>query len=179
MSNSENSEAFIPKKRKIPVWLRAVLIKAWFAGAVYFFIGWGLFINTTDQLDITLALGLVLGIITDVVVNNIFRGMKRKNIDYYKYMMFPRKKIASFFLNIIYAIILSFLIAYTYNFINYAAIKINSLPENSIVLGAEPILFGIFCVAYDMLFLAVKRLIMNGLKNRDNKDDKTSIDIKE
>jgi hypothetical protein len=81
--------------------------------------------------------------------------------------MFPKKSILSFFLNVLYAVVLSFLIAYTYNFINYAIIQIRNLPPNSIVLGAEPILFGIFCLAYDMLFLGVKRLIFCNRKKDD------------
>jgi hypothetical protein len=174
MSDLDNNDIAVYKKKRLPTWLKAILIKAWFAGAVYFFIGWGLFINTTDQLDITLAIGLVLGIITDVVVNRIFRGMERGRLEYHRFMMFPKKKITSFFLNVLYAIILAFIVAYTYNIINYAAIKLNNLPETSIVLGAEPILFGVFYTAYDLLFLQIKKAVVRTRsKDGENKENKT------
>jgi hypothetical protein len=39
-------------------WLKASLIKFWFYGAVYFFVGWGLFLASGDQLDLIVVLGL-------------------------------------------------------------------------------------------------------------------------
>ncbi|MEX1377482.1 MAG: hypothetical protein AB1Z23_08395 [Eubacteriales bacterium] len=164
----ENKEFVVKKKRKLPTWLKAVLIKFWFAGAVYFFVGWGLFLNTTDQLDLALVIGLVLGTITDLMVNRIFHGMEHVGNEYSIFMMFPKKNFASFLLNVLYGIILSFIVAYTYHFINAAIIQIKYLPETSVVLGAEPILFGVFCMSYDMLFLLVKRLFKKEAQKNEN-----------
>jgi len=147
------------KRKKLPPFVKAAFIKFWFGGAVYFFVGWGLFLNTSDQLDLVLVLGLALGLCTDLLVNNILRGMN-KDGDYSRYMMFPRKRFLSFLLNVIYGICLSFVVAYTYHFINIAAIGIFNLHETSVVLGAEPILYGVFCMSYDMLFLLIKKSII-------------------
>ena len=155
----DNKELVVKNKKKLPAWLKVIIIKFWFAGAVYFFVGWGLFLNTIDQLDLTLAIGLVLGAITDLMVNRIFRSMEQGGNEYSIYMMFPKKNFANFLFNVLYGIILAFAVAYTYHFINVAAIHIKRLPETSVVLGAEPILFGVFCMAYDMLFLLIKRLL--------------------
>ena len=158
----------VRKKRKWPAWLKAALIKFWFAGAVYFFIGWGLFIHTADQLDLTLVLGLVLGIVTDLIVNKIFTGMERGKGEYHPYMMVPQRKYWGFLLNIAYAIALCACVAYTYHIINVAAIRLYDLPETSVALGAEPILFGVFCMAYDMLFLKIKKYIVKRKTENEN-----------
>lgn len=152
--------AIVKKKRKIPVWLKAILIKIWFAGAVFFFVGWGLFISSTDQLDLMLVLGVVFGAVTDLIVNRIFFFMEREKGEYLPFMMVSRKKYLGFILNILYGILLCTFVVYTYQVINVAAISIFKLNENIIVLGAEPILFGVFCMVYDMLFIQIKKLIV-------------------
>ena len=156
----------VKKSKKWPAAVKALLIKAWFAGAVYFFVGWGLFINSLDQLDLTLALGLVLGAVTDLMINRILVTFMDNGGDTYKkYIMFYSKKFYFFWVNILYGVLLSFLIAYTYHAINLIAVRLNDLAENAVVLGAEPILYGIFFTAYDALLVAVK----NTIKKRMNK----------
>lgn len=165
MSSLKTSQA-VKKSKKWPAAVKALLIKAWFAGAVYFFVGWGLFINSLDQLDLTLALGLVLGAVTDLMVNRILVTFMDNGGDTYKkYIMFYSKKFYFFWVNILYGVLLSFLIAYTYHAINLIAVRLNDLAENAVVLGAEPILYGIFFTAYDALLVAVK----NTIKKRMNK----------
>lgn len=57
----------------LPGWLKAVLLKAWFAGAACFFIFWGLGLYLTNLGDMLLVFGLALGLVTDLLVNNILR----------------------------------------------------------------------------------------------------------
>ena len=148
------------KSKKWPAAVKALLIKAWFAGAVYFFVGWGLFINSLDQLDLTLALGLVLGAVTDLMVNRILVTFMDNGGDTYKkHIMFYSKKFYFFWVNILYGVLLSFLIAYTYHAINLIAVRLYDLAENAVVLGAEPILYGVIFTVYDALLVAVKNLI--------------------
>ena len=151
------------KSKKWPAAVKALLLKAWFAGAVYFFVGWGLFINSLDQLDLTLALGLVLGAVTDLIVNRILVTFMDNGGDTYKkYIMFYSKKFYFFWVNILYGVLLSFLIAYTYHAINLLAVRLYDLAENAVVLGAEPILYGVFFTAYDALLVSIK----NSIKKR-------------
>lgn len=155
-----HQEPVVVKKRKLPVWLKAAFIKFWFAGAVFFFVGWGLFIASSDQLDLTLVLGLVLGLAIHLLANSIFFSMERGKGEYQPFMMFPQKKYWSFLFNLLYGIVLCILVSYTYHFINVAAIALYQLPETSVALGAEPILFGVFCMVYDMLFLQLRKLLV-------------------
>lgn len=155
------------KSKKWPAAVKALLIKAWFAGAVYFFVGWGLFINSLDQLDLTLALGLVLGAVTDLIVNRILVTFMDNGGDTYKkYIMFYSKKFYFFWVNILYGVLLSFLIAYTYHAINLLAVRLYDLAENAVVLGAEPILYGVFFTAYDALLVSIKNSIKKRIKQR-------------
>lgn len=164
-----DQDSVVKQKRKLPPWLKAVLLKFWFAGAVFFFIGWGLFINTVDQLDLTLILGLVLGIVTDLLTNRILRGMEQGKGQYKPFMMFPKKHYLSFVWNILYGILLCVLVVYTYQIINVAAIRIYHLPETKVTLGAEPILFGVFCTGYDMLLLQIKKVFAK--RRAENESD--------
>ena len=63
-SNSARKRNFDPYRRDklsaIPVWLKALLIKWWFAGAVCWFIDIGLGAYLVDGLDTVVATGLVL-----------------------------------------------------------------------------------------------------------------------
>lgn len=162
MSFSTTENGSKPKKRrkKLPLWWKAFLIKAWFGGAVYFFVGWGLFINTSDQLDITVALGLVLGAVTDFLINRLLVYLDNGGDAYRPYMLFYSKKFYFFFLNILYGLLLSFLIAYTYHGVNLAAVVLGSVPQGKIALGAEPVLYGILFALYDALCVALKKRIM-------------------
>ena len=164
-----DKEPVVRKKRKLPLWFKAVFIKFWFAGAVFFFVGWGLFINTTDQLDLTLVLGLALGMVTGLMINKILLGMERGKGECHSFIMFPQKKYWSFLLNIMYGIVLCVFVVYTYHIINVVAINVWHLPDTSVVLGAEPIMFGVFCLAYDMLFLQIKKLLRKAIMENENK----------
>lgn len=144
---------------KIPIPIKAIFIKFWFAGAIYFFLGWGIAHNTIDQLDIMIALGLVSGLVTDIIVNTFFAVLDDEKNNIKKFIMFPPKKFYSVFVNMLYGTILSVCIAYTYTIINLIIIKVNHLPGNTVTLGAEPLLYGAFFVLYDLFFLTIRNLI--------------------
>lgn len=164
-------DEYFKKKKRLPNWIKAVLIKAWFAGAVFYFVGWGLFINTADQLDLMLVLGLVLGVVTDLIVNRILSSMERSKGEFKALIMFPDRRFLNFILNIIYGVVLCTLVAYTYQLINVSAIELYHLPKTTVAVGTEPILFGILCVSYDMLLLQIKKLTIKrkGQNQNENK----------
>ena len=87
---------------RVPSWLKALFVKFWFAGAVCYFILWGLGIS--DTLDSVVLTGAVMGIIVDVLVNPLFRYMETDKREYNAYMMFPFpfKAFWTFFTNILY-----------------------------------------------------------------------------
>lgn len=152
---------------KIPDPVKALFIKFWFNGAVYFFIGFGLseFIH---QDDLILVLGLVIGMVTDILVNNAFRFIAITPDSNNKWMMFPQKKFWTFLANMGYAVVITWLVAWIYSLLTMALMAMGIDGG----FGAEPISFGIFYVAVDMAFIGIKNLIIkiiNDAKEKANK----------
>ena len=142
---------------RIPATVKALFIKFWFNGAVCYFIFWGLGLYVTDHLDMIVILSVVLGMITDILVNNALRFIETLPGENDKWMMFPKKKFWTFIANIIYAFIVLFCVVWLYEVIK---------------IGVEPILFGIFYMLFDLLFIYMKNLmktIINDAKNKVNK----------
>ena len=142
---------------KMADWVKAVLLKTWFAGMVCFFFLWGLGTYVADQLDMLVIVGLALGFATDLLVNPIFRFYAKTPGANDRWMMFPQKRYISLPLNVLYAFLLLFCVVTTYNVINGAILAFTKA-QDTIPLGVEPILFGLFTMGWDMLFLGAKKL---------------------
>lgn len=145
------------KKFKIPNPVKILFIKAWFAGAVCFFFLWGLGTYVSSLLDMLFILSVVLGVVTDLLVNNIIRFIEVYPGENDDWMLFGKKGMASFFLNIVYSGLIIYCVYSLYNIINYSVIQITG-NSDTVPLGVEPVLFGLFCMGFDMLFIAFKRL---------------------
>ncbi|MCR5824939.1 MAG: hypothetical protein K6G54_00080 [Oscillospiraceae bacterium] len=162
-SNSpEVSESELLKYRSgskihLTAWAKAILIKMWFAGSVCFFIFWGLSAYITARLDLMLVFGIALGVVTDLLTNNILRGSAKTEHGNDRWMMFPKKRYAAFFFNILYAFVLLFCVETVYTLLNLLILAIEG--EGARPLGVEPILFGIFYTGVDLLLLSMKRLL--------------------
>ena len=154
---------------RIPSWVKALFIKFWFNGAVCFFIFWGLGIAIPNMENMILVLALVLGMVTDVLVNNIFRFFATVEGANDKWMMFPKKRYLNFFLNIIYAFGILLSVIWLYNVIN---VVINTIAGTELVvyLGVEPLLFGIFYMAVDLLFIFMKNTVKKIFDDAKNKN---------
>ena len=76
---------------------KVVFIKAWFAGAVCFFFLWGLGTYINSTIDVLFVLGVALGMVTDLLTNNVLRFIEKSPNQNDKWMMFPRKKNGIFF----------------------------------------------------------------------------------
>lgn len=166
---------FDPYKRdklsRIPVWVKAIFIKWWFAGAVCYFVLMGLGHYIPDYLDLLVLAGAVLGIFTDMFVNPIFRYMESPEKEYNKYMMFPFpfKQFWTFFTNIIYYIIVGIIVMYLYSGINQLFVLWLNKYDGYVSLGVEPLIYGTFCVLVDMAFIGVKDLIVFLVKRAKRK----------
>ena len=148
---------------RIPGWLKALGIKAWFAGAVCFFILWGLgiYIGGLDMLVVT---ALALGMVTDLLTNNILRFLESTPGENDDWMVFPPKGIQSFVLNLVYAFVVMGAVFLFYNVLNYIIITITGAVD-TIPIGVEPLLFGLLCMGFDMLFVGCKRLIKSIIRD--------------
>ena len=148
---------------KIPAIVKAIFIKFWFYGAVCFFIFWGL--GITDSLDALVIMSIVLGVVTDIFIDNILRFIETIPGENAKWMMFPKKKYWTFVTNIIYAFPVFYCVRCIYLAINTLGAGIG------FYLGVEPIMFGIFYVGVDLLFVSMKNLfitVINDAKNKVN-----------
>ncbi len=145
-------------KLRLSDWLKAILIKMWFAGSVCFFIFWGLSNYVTARIDLLLVFTIALGVITDVLTNNILRHFAKETGGNDKWMMFPQKRYITFFLNILYAGLLLLCVDFLYNLINLSLLAVTD--GRAAPLGVGPILFGIFYTGFDLLFIQMKHLFL-------------------
>lgn len=143
-------------KIKVPEYLKIALIKFWFAGAVYYFIGFGL--GITNLLDQIFVLGVAMGIVTDLLTNNVIRFLEETPGSNNKWILFSRKGYGSFVLNILFGFVIVTGVSGIYWLLEYAADVITG-DAAAIHIGTEPVLFGILCMLVDMLLLGVKHLI--------------------
>ncbi len=161
--SEEELDKYRKKKFHIPEVVKIMLIKAWFAGAVYYFIGFGL--GITNLLDQIVIMGVVLGLVTDLLTNNVIRFLEETPGSNDRWMLFPSKSYACFFFNMIYGIVLLIGVAGVYLGLEKIADLITGEPD-IIHIGTEPLLFGVFCMLLDMLLVTFKNLIRNAIKGR-------------
>ena len=157
---------------KIQTWVLALVMKWWFAGAVCFFILWGLGVYLQNEMDMIVVMAIVLGMVTDILVNNAFRFFETYKGQNSKWMMFPKKAYWTFLANIPYAFVIYYVVMYLYNIINVVANSIAGT-TNTIYLGVEPVFFGLFYVAVDMCFIGMKNMfikIINDAKQKNGLD---------
>jgi len=150
-------------KFSLPQMAKLVLIKAWFPGAVCYFVLWGLGVYTSSMLDMLFILGIVMGMVTDLLTNNVLRFLEKTPGESERWLMVRRKGVIGFFLNIFYGFVILFCVFMLYNLINRAIITITG-DADSLPLGVEPVLFGTFCMGFDMLFVTVKQRIRRALE---------------
>jgi|GEM_PF-261406 len=143
--------------KKIPTWLKVVLIKAWFAGAVCFFILWGLGVYLQNQIDMLFVLGMVMGLVTDLLVNPLLRFIEEQPGDNDCWMMHPKKGMGSFFLNIVHGYLVLALVFTAYNLVNLAIARASGQSDR-VAIGVEPFLFGIFCMVFDVLLVGLRNM---------------------
>jgi hypothetical protein len=154
-ANKYTKKGFIAR---LPVWFKALFIKFWFAGAVFYFIGWGLSAGSQDQLDLVVVLGLVHGLATDLFVNRILVFIETDD-ENRRYMIYYSKRFLSVPINILFGLICAFLVAYTYSIVNFFAMRGGLVAEGYIFLGTEPILYGLLYILFEFMFIGMKNMI--------------------
>ena len=145
-------------RKKLPLWLKVALLKAWFYGAVCFFFMWGLGGYLADALDLFFVTAIALGMVTDLLVNTILRYYAETDGANDRWMMIPRRGVAGFFLNILYAFVILGVVDAVYNLANIAILSLTQ-ETCTVPLGVEPILFGLLCMGVDAGFVALKHLL--------------------
>ena len=154
---------------RIPVWIKALFMKFWFNGAVCFFIFWGLGTFVSNMENMILIMAVVLGLVTDLLVNNAFRFFASVEGECDKWMMLPKKRYINLFINIIYAFVVLMGVIWLYNVINGVIAGITG-DDSKIYLGVEPVLFGVFYMAVDMFFISIKNMIVAIIRDAKEKN---------
>jgi len=139
------------KKLRLPEWLKAVLIKAWFYGAVCFFVFMGLGLYVSSQLDLFFIAAVVMGMVTDLLINHFLRFTEKLPGGMTGWMMVTRRGAVGFFMNLVYGFVLLFLVVTAYAVLSAVT---------GGTVGVEPILFGLTAMGADMLCIGVKRMVM-------------------
>ena len=145
-------------RKKLPQWLKVSLMKAWFYGSVCFFFLWGLGGYMADQLDLFFVTAIALGMVTDLLINTLLQYFAETDGANDRWMMIPRRGVAGFFLNILYAFLVLGLVDMVYNVINIAILSLTHRTD-TVPLGVGPILFGLFYMGIDTGLIALKHLL--------------------
>lgn len=156
-------------KLRIAEWLIFCFIKWWFPAACCFFFMWGLGTYLPAVLDQMFVTALGLGMITELLTNNALRFLEKVPGSADRWIMCSKRKSYSTFpLNILYAMLLMFFVYLTYSVINIVIIRLWNLTD-VLPLGVEPILFGLFYLGWDLLFVTIKNAIKGNLKKARGK----------
>lgn len=144
------------KKWRMPEWLKVVLIKFWFYGAVCFFVFMGLGMYVGNQLDMLFIAAVVMGMVTDLLINHFLRFTEKLPGGNAQWIMVTKRGTAGFFFNLMYGFVLLFVVVTLYNLINTV---LSSLSGGAATLSVEPICFGLFTTGVDTLLVTCKNTL--------------------
>ncbi len=182
--NKSGAKQFNPYKldrlSRVPTWIKALVIKFWFAGMVCYIIGMGLGSIISSNENRIILTGVVLGVVVDVLANPAMYYFQSSDREYDPYIMFPFpfKKYWTFFTNIIYYVFVAFVVTYMYQGLNMLIDIISGTQgQQNINVGVEPLLYGLFTVIADMAFIGIKDLIVYLVRKNKNKKVEESNDV--
>ena len=155
-------------RMKVADWVKMLFIKFWFAGAVCFFFIWGLGGFLTNEPDLLAVTGMALGVVTDLMTNPVLRFFEKTKGENARWMMVTRKTYSGLFLNILYGYVVLFLVYTLYNAVNLAAVRITGVADR-VVLGVEPVFFGLFCLGFDLLLIQMKHAVVRIVRDAAQK----------
>ena len=157
-------------KFKLPEWLKVLLIKFWFHGAICFFVFWGLGLYVADQLDMYFIAAIITGMVTDLLLRHFLRFTETLPGGANRWMMVAQKSTMGFFLNLMYGFVIIFLVVTAYTLINMGLQAVFG-GENPPFLGVEPLMYGLLCTGADQLCIAIKHLCQSILRDAKAKEN--------
>lgn len=146
-------------KCRIPVPLKVFLIKAWFYGAVCFFVFWGLGLYVGSRLDLCVVAAVLMGLATDLLINTLLRFGEKRDGESGRHMMVKRTGVAGMMLNMLYAFALMFVIVTAYAMINAVLGVVAAASGVTLFLGVGPIGYGLLAAGADTLLIACKHML--------------------
>ena len=134
---------------------KALFVKFWFSGVVCYFFIWGLRMYIPSTLDLFAVTAVGMGFVKDILENNLLRFIANPPSSNDKWMMFPKKGYMSLVFNVLYAILVTVCVWFTYQGINWIG---TSGANDRVIFGVEPIFFGLIYLGFELLFLWMKRM---------------------
>ncbi len=168
-ANKENSpkvsdaelRRYVRRSRyRIPMWLKVLFVKFWFAGAVCYFCIWGLGLYIGDSFDLMAVTSIIMGFVTDILTNNLLRFMEETPGENSKWMVISKKRFVSLVFNVIYSFVLMFTVAAFYSLIKQ---------------GMEPMFFGLLYMGFDMVFVGIKWVLVKIFADAKRKVDEGGV----
>lgn len=135
---------------KIPYGVKAELIKYWFYGALFFFIGMGM--SAQGEL-LALLGGLIGGVVFDFMYGNILLALETEKGQHDDYIIYKSKKLYSLVFNILFEMAVFFATAY----ICIGIVRLYG--ERDIWLFQEPLSQALVALIVDGVLLLIKYLI--------------------
>ncbi len=140
--------------QKIPYWVKAIFLKYWFYGALFFFVAMGL--SLTGE-NLAIAGGLIGGIVFDFMYGNLLLLMETEPGEHENHIIYKSKKIYSVIFNILFQLAVFFATA-------YLCIWIVSLfpNENGFATNwwfQEPLSMALIALIVDEFLLLIKYVI--------------------
>lgn len=154
-------------KSGIPDWLKVNFVKWWFPGAVCLFMIMALDLRGMENR--VLIVGIVNGMVTDLLTNNILRTMATPNGANDKWMMFPKARYIAFFLNILYAMLICFAVEYLYMAADWLVNLVKGTRGESYLM-IESVTYGLFYMLSDNFFVGIKNLVRKLFSSGKNKN---------
>lgn len=140
-------------RKKLSERVKVGICRWWFAGAVYFFIGFGTSLGESGGLDLLFVIALVMGLGTALVFNpviyrvfDIVEGSRVINKEYFALPLYRRVFLDLW--EVVKAFVVVFLIWMTYIGINITLSVFTGKPEGTVFLPVEPFLFATFYLAF-------------------------------
>ena len=156
-------------KWRVPQGLKAVLIKWWFYGAMCFFVFMGLGMYSLAQLDLMFVGAIIMGMVTDLLINHFLRFTEQLPGGSARWMMVTRRGAAGFLMNLLYGFVLMFLVVTLYNAVNTFLFALLGGTAGAPLLSVEPILFGLFATGADTLCLMLRNTAVRMLRDARGK----------
>ena len=156
------------RKLRVADWVKLLLIKWWFPGSCCFFILWGLGTYLVDMLDTLFVIGIVMGMVTDLLTNNTLRFFEKEKGEANRWIMVTKRGFVSFPLNILYAFAVLALVVLLYEGVNRLFEAVTGQTD-VVFLGVEPIFFGLFWLGADLLLICLKNLLVSRFRKPTEK----------
>ena len=159
-------------KIRLKDWVKVVLIKWWFGGAVCFFFYWGLGMMVPNMENLLLILGVGLGMVTNLLTNNVLRFWAKVPGGNDRWMMVTRRGAVGLLLDVFYGFLILGCVVVSYQLVNRGLIAITGASGDSVPLGVEPIGFGLLAMGWDFLFIGMRRTFGKILTDAKEKNGK-------